>query len=364
MLKIVYLCPVHNRYDTRILDRTCGTLAEHWKTCLVTRHPTPETLFGVRVIPFPTYSNRLLRMTVGNLYLLRLALACKADVYVTVSPESLPLALFLKRFTKARVVHEVHEHFWGVLPARSYMPAWLGRMLAGVYRHLEAMVFPRLDGLIAATPGIYEEIHSYHPNTMTINNFPLIGDVPSPQPQEPPTLCYIGSLTRERGIDRLVEAMAEIDARLVLAGPFDPPELQAELQTLPGWQKVEYRGMVKREEALQIMQAARIGVIVFQPTPNNTRSYANKIFEYMAAGLPVLASDFPLWKTLVADNGCGVLVDPTSPQTIAAAANDLLQRPGEARQMGERGMEVSRAQYNWQKEAEKLVEFFRGLVQA
>ena len=83
----------------------------------------------------------------------------------------------------------------------------------------------------------------------------------------------------------------------------------------------------------------------------------------MAAGLPVVASDFPLWKEIVEGNRCGITVDPLDPKAIARAIEYLLTHPEEARRMGENGRRAVEEKYNWGKEAEKLVRLYRNLLE-
>jgi glycosyltransferase involved in cell wall biosynthesis len=86
------------------------------------------------------------------------------------------------------------------------------------------------------------------------------------------------------------------------------------------------------------------------------------LFEYMAAGLPVIASNFPLWKEIVTGIGCGVLVDPLKPTEIADAIEYLLTHPAEAEQMGIRGREAVERKFNWECEQHKLLQFYESLL--
>ena len=102
--------------------------------------------------------------------------------------------------------------------------------------------------------------------------------------------------------------------------------------------------------------------MVFHPIENHIMSQPNKLFEYMSAGLPVVASDFPLWRSIIQEVGCGLLVDPTNPAAIAEAIRWLLERPAEAESMGLRGREAVRRIYNWENEQQKLVELYARLM--
>ena len=85
------------------------------------------------------------------------------------------------------------------------------------------------------------------------------------------------------------------------------------------------------------------------------------MFEYMAAGIPVIASDFPLWREIVLGNQCGLCVDPMDPIAIANAIDYLVQHPAAARQMGENGRRAVLEHYNWSVEEAKLLIYYKNL---
>jgi glycosyltransferase involved in cell wall biosynthesis len=87
-----------------------------------------------------------------------------------------------------------------------------------------------------------------------------------------------------------------------------------------------------------------------------------KIFEYMGAGLPVIASDFPLWRRILGDIGCGVFVNPLDPRGIAEAIEHILTHPREAEEMGRRGRAAVLEHYNWETQVDKLVSLYSGLM--
>jgi glycosyltransferase involved in cell wall biosynthesis len=87
----------------------------------------------------------------------------------------------------------------------------------------------------------------------------------------------------------------------------------------------------------------------------------NKLFEYMAAGMPIVASDFPLWRRIVDQERCGVMVDPTDPRAIGEAIGMLLSDRAEAEAMGRRGRQAAERQYSWEVEERKLLALYAGL---
>lgn len=97
--------------------------------------------------------------------------------------------------------------------------------------------------------------------------------------------------------------------------------------------------------------------------PNYVDAQPNKMFEYMSAGLPVIASNFPLWKEIIEGNQCGICVNPLEPKEIAAAIDWLTQNPEAAEQMGKNGRKAVEEKYNWQNEEEKLINLYLCLTQ-
>ena len=152
--------------------------------------------------------------------------------------------------------------------------------------------------------------------------------------------------------------------RLEWAGRFFPASFETRLRERPGWEKINYHGQLDRGQVADMLGATRAGLVVFQPAPNHLEAQPNKLFEYMAAGLPVIASDFPLWRKLVADVECGLLVDPGKPEEIARAIAWVLDHPGEAEAMGRRGQAAVASIYSWESEARKLKDLYAALLAA
>jgi glycosyltransferase involved in cell wall biosynthesis len=121
---------------------------------------------------------------------------------------------------------------------------------------------------------------------------------------------------------------------------------------------VTFKGFLSRPEIVRELGNARAGVVTMHPTERYRTNYPVKLFEYMAAGIPVIASDFPAWRPFVVESACGILVDPLDPSAIAAAIQWILEHPGEAEAMGKRGREAIRTSYNWETEAERLLAFY------
>ena len=198
--------------------------------------------------------------------------------------------------------------------------------------------------------------------SIDINNFPLLGELDGKVSWDAKQreVCYVGGIGRIRGIEELVRAMDQVQggARLNLCGNFSEPEVKLTCKGLLGWKAVNEMGFLDRSEVRNILSRSVAGLVTFHPVPNHIDAQPNKMFEYMSAGVPVIASDFPLWREIIEGNQCGLCVDPLNPDAIAHAIDYLVQNPNEARQMGENGRRAVLERYNWAAEEKKLLKLY------
>jgi glycosyltransferase involved in cell wall biosynthesis len=117
-----------------------------------------------------------------------------------------------------------------------------------------------------------------------------------------------------------------------------------------------------REQVAALLGRVQAGLVLFHPAPNNVRAQPNKLFEYMSAGVPVIASDFPLWREVVEGEGCGLLVDPFNAVEVAEAVAHILGHPEEAEAMGRRGRAAVEQRFNWAREEATLVRLYRDVL--
>jgi len=367
--KVCILTTVHPPFDTRIFHKQAKTLVEAgYDVTLIAQHDRDEVVDGVKIIALPKPKNRLARILGLTWKAFRLALQQKADVYHFHDPELVPVGVALKVLTQARVIYDVHEDYSLQILSKEWLPPSFRPILARIVAGLERVASQVFDGMVAATPAIARRFPAE--KTVTVQNFPLLSEFadkpPVPYMRRPPWVVYVGGLAAIRGVFEMVKAMsylpAHLEACLVLAGAFMPPELQTQVSALPGWEKVRFLGWQTRPEVIALLNKSRVGLVLFHPEPNHVKAKPNKLFEYMAAGVPVVASDFPLWRQIIEETGGGLVADPLDPQAIAEAIAWLLEHPQEAAAMGERGRRAVPAKYNWNREAEKLLALYRRLL--
>jgi len=369
MCKIVHLTSAHPRNDTRIFIKQCRTLvAQGYDVTLVVADDLgDEDRDGVSIADVGHLPGRLKRILSTTRRVGRKAIALDADIYQLHDPELLPVGLKLKRRGK-KVIFDSHEDVSRQLLSKPYLGPLSGRVLSFVYSIVERYVCARFDGIITATPFIRENFLKINPVTVDVNNFPMVGELDSEMPwdNKQAEVCYVGGIGTIRGIRELVQAGEFLSsaARLNLVGTFSEPEVQAEVTASPGWRRVNAHGFLDRNGVRDVMQRSLAGIVTFHPLPNHLDSHPTKMFEYMSSGIPVIASNFPLWREIIEGNQCGICVNPLDPKAIAAAIDYLITHPQAAKAMGENGRSAVLEKYNWTVQANKLTDFYGAISHA
>jgi len=362
-VRVCHLTSVHPANDVRIFEKECLSLAAAgYDVHLVAPAAESGRVRGITIAAVPPARGRIARALVTTARVVTRALSIRARVYHFHDPELIPAGILLRVLGK-HVLYDVHEDVAADILDKAYLPRWTRRALARIVDVGERLAARGLSGVVAATPAIARRFPAAR--SVVVQNFPLPSEVaPTDGPaygRRLPVVAYVGLINELRGVDEMVRAVGMLThqrVRLVLAGPFDPPALEARLRALDGWRQVDYRGVLPRAGVRQAFAEARLGLVLFHPRPNHVESQPNKLFEYMAAGLPVVASRFPLWQQIVEGTGCGLVVDPLDPRAIAAAIQWLLEHSAEAEAMGARGREAVRDRFNWAGEEATLLECY------
>jgi len=372
-VRVVHLTSVHSWRDVRVFVKMCRSLAASGfdvhlvAPCAEIR--TPEVQDGVTIHPVPPARNRRERAFRTARNVLKVAEGLSADVYHFHDFEFLLWAPALEKRAGRPVIYDAHEDVRLDVLSKKYLPAWTRGAIAKLAGWVEDRAVRRLAGVIAATPSIRARF-AEHPRCVVVQNFALREEL-APSAETGPertgaVFAYIGGIVGLRGVREMIRALpvAGAETCLVLAGNWENQRLREECQRLPGWPQVKDLGFVGREEVARLVRTARAGLLLFHPEPNHTNAQPTKLFEYLSAELPVIASDFPLWRSIIEGNGCGLLVNPLDPDAIAAAMRWVLEHPQEAAAMGKRGREAVLARYNWESEFQVLLKLYRDVQAA
>ncbi|MCB2221038.1 MAG: glycosyltransferase family 4 protein [Bacteroidetes bacterium] len=367
MKLICHITTVHPARDTRIFYKECKSLAGAGydvKLLVINGESFEEE--GVKVIGVPChFSGRLKRFRKASKAIYNAALHLNADLYHFHDPEVLPSATKLVKKGK-KVIYDVHEDVPRQLLSKHYIPRIFRKSVAFVTEKFENHYASKMSGIITATEFIRDRFSKIHKQVIDIKNYPVFNELDKEaiKKDKKAEIFYVGSITRERGITELVKALEKTNSniRLNLAGKYAPDQYRNDLAGLKGWQKVNEIGFADRKKVEELSDRSFAGIVTLQPIINYLDALPVKMFEYMVAGLPVIASDFPLWKEIVEGNQCGLCVDPMNPDEISQAIDHLFANPEEAQKMGTNGRNAVIEKYNWDLEEKKLIGFYKKLL--
>lgn len=188
------------------------------------------------------------------------------------------------------------------------------------------------------------------------------------------TVAYQGNIIPMRGYEQLVEAADMLvntrkvtDLRLIIMGKGQTGDAFAEgiIRSIRERGLAEHfilTGFLDHREMMRRLRCADIGLVLFQPTPNNMGGLPNKLFENLAAGIPTIASDFPEMGRVITGEKCGLLVDPTQPREIADAIERLYRERDLRLEMGRNAANAALTKYNYRAQAKVLLELYAGLA--
>lgn len=371
-IQICHITSAHPAFDVRIFYKAAKTLVQvGYKVTLIAQHTKNETVDGVKIIALSKPKNRFFRMFGTTWRAFCLALKQKADIYHFHDPELLGVGVFLKIFTKAKVIYDAHEDLAKSIFSRDWLPKMLQKPVSILVKWFEKAASQRCDYIITATPGIENNFHGK--KVISIRNFPVIkSNISSPTFSKNKlkkkyfSIIYIGLISEINGITQTIRALEylnpKFDARIKLLGKFSPVVYKIKVKQLKSFEKVDYLGWIPLAKIPSYLAQADAGIICAPPEPNSLEAEPNKLFEYMFAGLPVIASNFPLWKKIIEGNNCGICVNPLNPKEIAKAVEYLIKCPEEARKMGENGRKAVLTKYNWENERKNLLKVYEQLL--
>jgi len=366
--KACHLTTVHDPLDDRIFHKECKSLrAAGYETAIIAPHAIDETVDGIRIVGVEKARNRRSRIFLLPFRVFLEAIRQRADIYHFHDPELIPAGIALRVFLGHKVVYDVHEDYGKQILSKPYLPEISRRAIAMFIRALEYLSSLCFSGIVAATDDILKNF-SHHRKAISVKNYPVIshfqGKKADSQDKGTFRVVYVGDVSKTRGIVEAIRALEYIERpiKLVICGHLDPHDDVLGLDQLKGLNKVEPLGWINHERIGEIMKTCNAGIVCLHPLPNYVTALPVKLFEYLAAGLPVIASNFPILREIVEGNRCGFCVNPLEPREIAAALEYLMDHSEDREEMGINGMRAVARRYNWSAEERKLLDLYEVIL--
>lgn len=372
-MKVCHFSSVHNRYDTRIFQKECKSLAKAGYDVyyIVADGKTPEIVDGVHIesVEFKA-KNRAERILKSRDAILGRVLSVDADIYHFHDPELLPIGLKLKRYKKT-VIFDCHDDTVVDILEKHWIPSYLRKIIAFAYKKYEGYVLPQLDSVITVTPSIVERMSQIGIGAKMITNYPIYSDWENINADTfratKQSICFAGAIYSDWCHEIILDALDQIkNVNYILAGDSSMmPEYYEDLKKKPGWIHVEFLGKVSKEDVKKIYSRSIAGVVLHRycaSVGNNLGTLGNnKMFELMASARPIICTDFTLWKKIVDKWKVGLYVNPSDLNGIINAIRYIVDHPLEAQKMGENGRQAVKTEYNWGTQEAVLLDLYESL---
>lgn len=372
-IKVCHFSSVHSIDDMRIFAKECTSLATSdydvtWIACGDIAFQDIKN--GVkRISLIVPVKNRLQRFLKRANAVYKKAIEVDADIYHFHDPELIPYALKLKYMGK-KVIFDSHEDVPNDIKNKTYLNPLVKNFLFGSYKIFEYVFIRKFDAVITVTPHIVDKLKKLNSNTYQITNYPLIDKkdeeklVYNNEKFNIPTLFFAGGVTELWMHENIIKALDKIDFEIkyIIAGNSTESYLN-DLKKLSSWKKCEYLGVIPYSLVQDYYSKAHVGLALLKyPKDDKDRlgTLGNtKLFEIMLAGLPVICTDFILWKQIVEENRCGLCIQPDCTDAIAEAITQLFTNRDTSNKMGMKGNEMIKEKYNWYTQEVILINLYK-----
>lgn len=369
-IRVCHLTSLHPPFDVRIFHKECVSLAEAgFDVRLVApiEHRTVKN--NVIVVPVELPHNKIWRMISAQFNMLVVALHQRATVYHFHDPELLPCGVMLKMFGK-KVIYDVHENMHVSIMSKRWIPKPFRRIVSAIYKVIEWFSILFFDHLILAEESYLK--YYQHAKSTVVLNYPL-PSATQPKPRtygNPFKFVYVGAVEVERGALEMVELIGHLntngyESTIDIVGKIWDKSLKVKMLKMARQYNIENKvnivGKVDFEQVEQYIDNAQIGLAMLYPIPNYYESLPTKIFEYMQRGLPVVLSNFPLYKQYVEESETGICVDVQS-HCITTQVIEMLDNVSRLSEYGQNGVRAVAEKYNWNTQADKLISAYKDLL--
>lgn len=349
----------------------CRTLASSFDVHLIAVHPSHTTIDGVTIHPFKRYHNRKFRIAFGWLIMFFKAARLNAKVYHLHDPELIPCGLLLKWVLRKKVILDIHEN----IAEDIFDKPWIKnqKLVFSIFTFFEKLACKSFHIMLAENS--YEKrYHLLSKDNSTILNYCEI-DFFKPfekkQYNNKLQLYYIGIVLENRGILQIAETLNKLliegyETDFHCVGELYS-DLERKLRSLPYYPDIQshlhFHGRMKLEEGYRLAEQMDIGLCIIWPMKNSMESYPTKLFEYMAVGLPVITSNFPLYQQTIEGNGCGLCVDPFDTEKLKTAILEIHNDVKKSELMVENGKKAVREKYDWKSQIPLLMGVYKRLLE-
>lgn len=363
-MKVCHVTSIHNTKDERIFYAECRTLKQNGYDVHIVGPGNSFVADGIEIHGYGNQSKTIkFRLTKLRAILLRMCFDIDAEIYHLHDPELLTLVKPLVKRGK-KVIFDSHEDYPKTLLAKEMIPVILRKPVSCIFAQYEKRVCKRLSGYIACYHWTKDRIDNWCDNTALVFNFPSRTAIDDNRVYAPKNyVAYAGGITAQWMHDSILKALKHTEGLYYrIAGDINDSYGES-LRNSDGWINADYCGRVDHAKVYdEVYSGAIAGMALLDYIPQCLGHKGNlsntKLFEYMAYGLPVVCTDFDLWKEVVEGHHCGICVNPHDVNAVKEAIVYLSSHPDEAHEMGQNGIKAIRDEYNWEETSKGLFKVY------
>jgi len=365
--KVCHISIVHKKNDIRIFHKECISLAKAgYDVTYLTSYNVDQYIQGVHILGINLNKKlgKLYRYIFGDRKIIKKALNLKSDVYHIHDPELIRFAKKLKK-NNSKVIYDSHENTPMQILEKEWIPKFWRHKISIIADKIEISNIKYCDMIFAVADSTCDRFHNYKHNVIKLENLPILKEfeditIDYNIKNEKNIFCYSGAIWNERGLQNTCFSVEGIsNCKLQIAGRIDINNIRDYINKLPI--NTFYLGYLTRNEIHKLYENSICGLCLFLPYPNNMIDPPTKIYEYMAAGIPTICSNFKSMEDVVLKNKCGISVNPENIEEIKNAIKYILEHKDEARQMGENGLEAIKNKLNWETHERVLLDAYGSL---
>ena len=369
-LTVCHVTSAHQPLDSRVMYHECRSLATRYRTVLVCRDDAgARVVEDVEIGPVPKTRGRI-RRVLGRGELIQVAEKLGADLYHFHDPELMEPMLELGRRCGRPVIYDVHEDYPSAMDQKAWIPAPLRPLASRWADRTEHRCAPGYAAVVVADSALKQRFIPLNDDVVELDNYPPLGLLggPLPPPDGPPTMVYVGSVSEMRGFHEMVAVLGRVrtaipNARLIVYGrPTEEvaPRLSEVTSAFPE-DAIEFRGSIPYGRLREALAEANVGLSLLRPHPKYEKNVSMKVFDYMALGVPWVASDFAPLREATDESG-GILVPPGDVDAAAAAVTGILTNRPRARELSQAGRAAIDSRLNWESVEPRLFALYERLL--
>ncbi len=366
---VCHISTVHPANDIRIYHKEVKSLAENgYKVYLIGNYNNKDIKNNIYFIPLPQIKNKFIRVFFKPFIALIKAIKTKSYIYHLHDPELLPIGIILKLMGK-KVIFDSHELVYYQIYDKKWLKHhYIQNFFNLFYKKFEKLTVKFFDAIILAETGytnyFYKNYPKYKNKFYILQNFPIIKKIEKSKPMKinfnKPILIYAGSLSHQRRIDIILKTVEKLDVGLILLGKWNDYNFQQYCYNLPGYKKVIIDKFTTPDEVYSYMKASDIGLVILSKSKNYTTSISTKIFEYMACEIPVVASNFELWKKTFQDRM--FYVEPDNINELINIIQKILNNTKNFQNLLKNNKEYVIKNFSWETESKKLIQLYKKIL--